>query len=192
MRVAMYGGSFDPIHRGHVAVAEAARKRLEIDLVLFVPTAHPPHRGEPQASYEDRLEMIRRAIEGNQGLLASRLEEPGSADKHYTIDSIRRLRAQRPDDELFVIIGMDSYNNLHTWREPQAIASEAELIVVSRPGSQPDAKLRLPAARVHFIQDVAEDVSASRLREMIGAGAKWEEFVPKGVAEYIRAHHLYA
>jgi nicotinate-nucleotide adenylyltransferase len=192
MRVAIYGGSFDPIHRGHIAVAEAARNRLDIDQVLFVPTAHPPHRGEPQASYGDRIEMIRQAIEEKQGLLASRLEEPGSAEKHYTIDSLRRLRAQRPNDELFVIIGMDSYNNLHTWREPQAIASEAELIVVSRPGSHPDAKLRLPASRVHFIQDVAEDVAASTIRAQVASGAKWEEFVPKAVAEYIRAHHLYA
>jgi nicotinate-nucleotide adenylyltransferase len=192
MRVAIYGGSFDPIHRGHIAVAQAARKRLDIDQVLFVPTAHPPHRGEPQASYGDRIEMIRRAIEGKQGLLASSLEEPGSAEKHYTIDSLRRLRAQRPNDELFVIIGMDSYNNLHTWREPQAIASEAELIVVSRPGSHPDAKLRLPASRVHFIQDVDEDVAASTIRAQVASGTKWEEFVPKAVAEYIRAHHLYA
>jgi nicotinate-nucleotide adenylyltransferase len=191
MRVAIYGGSFDPVHRGHLAVAEAARKKFDLDEVLLVPTAHPPHRDEPQASYEDRYQMVRAAIEGKPGLLASRLEEPGSAEKHYTIDAIRKLKAQRPNVEILVIIGADSFNNIHTWREPQSIVSEAELIVVSRPGSDLNAKMRLPASRVHFIQDVQEDVSASKLRAAIASGAKWEEFVPKGVADYIRTHHLY-
>jgi nicotinate-nucleotide adenylyltransferase len=191
MRVAIYGGSFDPIHRGHVAVAEAAKKRFDLDEVLLIPTAHPPHRDEPHASYEDRYEMVRLALEGRTGLLPSRLEEPGSAEKHYTIDTIRKLRAQQPNAELFVIIGADSYNNIHTWREPQAIVSEAELIVVSRPGCELNAKMRLPASRVHFIQDVEEDVSASRLRAEIASDANWEEFVPRAVAEYIREHHLY-
>jgi nicotinate-nucleotide adenylyltransferase len=191
MRVAIYGGSFDPIHLGHLAVAEAARDRLDIDEVLLVPTAYPPHRGEPVASYDDRIAMINIAIDGRKGLLASRLEQPGGSSKHYTIDTIRRLHAQRPNDELFVIIGMDSYNNLHTWREPQAIVSEAELIVVSRPGSEPDAKLRLPASRVHFITDVAHDLAASRIRAAVASGQPWEKFVTPGVAEYIRAHHLY-
>jgi nicotinate-nucleotide adenylyltransferase len=187
----MYGGSFDPIHLGHLAVAEAARDRLDIDQVLLVPTAYPPHRGDPVASYEDRSAMINVAIAGRKGLLASRLEEPGDHPKHYTLDTLRRLRAQRPNDELFVIIGMDSYNSLHTWREPVAIASEAELIVVSRPGCQPDAKLRLPASRVHFITDVQHDLSASEIRAAVASGHPWEKFVAPGVAEYIRTHHLY-
>lgn len=191
MRVAIYGGSFDPIHLGHLAVAEAARERLDIDEVLLVPTAYPPHRGDPVASFEDRIAMIKAAIAGRKGLLVSRLEEPGSASKHYTIDTIRRLHVQRPNDELFVIIGMDSYNNLHAWREPLAIVSEAELIVVSRPGCEPDAKLRLPASRVHFIIDIAHDLSASRIRAAVASGQPWENFVTPGVAEYIRAHHLY-
>jgi nicotinate-nucleotide adenylyltransferase len=191
MRVGIYGGSFDPIHRGHLAVAEAAKKKFDLDEVLLVPTSNPPHREKPQAAYENRYEMVRLACEGRHGLLPSRLEEPGTAEKHYTIDTIRRLRRNHPRNELFVIIGADSFNNIHTWREPQSIVSEAELIVVSRPGSDLNAKMRLPASRVHFIQDVQEDVSASKLRAEIASGAKWEEFVPKRVAEYIRAHHLY-
>ena len=135
--------------------------------------------------------MVRLACDSHPGLLPSRLEEPGSAEKHYTIETIRRLRRTQPSSELFVIIGADSFNNIHTWREPQSIVSEAELIVVSRPGCALNAKLRLPASRVHFIQDVHEDVSASKLRAEIASGAKWEEFVPKLVAEYIRTHHLY-
>lgn len=191
MRVAMYGGSFDPIHLGHIAVAENARDRFQLDAVLFVPTAHPPHRDHPRASYEDRLKMIDLAVAGRKGLSVSRLEEPVTAAKHYTVDTLRRLRAQRPKDELFVIIGMDSYNNLHTWREPLAIASEAELIVVSRPGSAQDAKLRLPASRVHFLTDVHYEQSASRVRLSAAAGASLEKSVPAAVANYIRAHQLY-
>lgn len=188
MRIAIYGGSFDPIHNGHIAVAEAARDRFELDEVLIVPTSHPPHRAEPQASYEDRFKMVELAVSGKHGLTASRLEEPTTDAKHYTIGTLRKLKEARPNAELFVIIGMDSYNNLHTWREPQAITSEAELIVVSRPGSKPDAKLRLPASRVHFIQDLAMDVSASRVRAQGGSS---QDSVPQAVAEYIRAHHLY-
>jgi nicotinate-nucleotide adenylyltransferase len=190
-RVAIYGGSFDPIHNGHLAVAEAARDRLELHEVMIVPTAHPPHRGAAVASYQDRYNMIELALEDRRAIHPSKLEEPGSADKHYTIETLRRLRRMLPQDELFVIIGVDSYNNLHTWREPQALALEAELIVVSRPGSEPDAKLRLPASRVHFITDIQEDVSASKIRAAVATGQPVDKFVPKAVAEYIRAHHLY-
>lgn len=191
MRTAIYGGSFDPVHNGHVAVAEAARDRLQLDQVLLVPTAHPPHREDAVASYEHRYRMIEAAVNGRKGLTASRLEEPGTSAKHYTVETLRKLRASRPHDELFVILGMDSYNHLHLWREPQALASEAELIVVSRPGAHADAQLRLPASRVHFIQDVAQDVSASKVRAGVRQGAAWEKFVPAKVAEYIRAHQLY-
>jgi nicotinate-nucleotide adenylyltransferase len=191
MRVAIYGGSFDPIHNGHLAVAEAARDRFELDEVMIVPTAHPPHRDEAVASYQNRYSMVELALEGRRAIHPSKLEEPGSADKHYTIETLRRLRRMLPKDELFVIIGVDSYNNLHTWREPLALALEAELIVVSRPGSEPDAKLRLPASRVHFITDVRHDVSASAIRAAARGGEPLEKFVPKAVADYIRAHHLY-
>jgi nicotinate-nucleotide adenylyltransferase len=191
MRVAIYGGSFDPIHNGHLAVAEAARDRFQLDEVMIVPTAHPPHRAEAVVPYLDRYNMVELAVEGRRAIHPSKLEEPGSADKHYTIETLRRLRRMLPHDELFVIIGVDSYNNLHTWREPQSLALEAELIVVSRPGSEPDAKLRLPASRVHFITDVQQDVSASQIRAAVAAGGSIEKFVPKAVAEYIRAHHLY-
>ena len=187
----MYGGSFDPIHNGHLAVAEAARDQFELDEVMIVPTAHPPHRGDAVASYQDRYNMIELALEDRRAIHPSKLEEPGSADKHYTIETLRRLRRMLPQDELFVIIGVDSYNNLHTWREPQALALEAELIVVSRPGSEPDAKLRLPASRVHFISDVQQEVSASAIRAAARAGQPIDKFVPKAVADYIRAHHLY-
>ena len=191
MRVAMYGGSFDPIHNGHLAVVEAARDRFELDEVMIVPTAHPPHRSDAIASYQDRYNMVELALEDRRAIHPSKLEEPGSAYKHYTIETLRRLRHMLPQDELFVIIGVDSYNNLHTWREPQALALEAELIVVSRPGSEPDAKLRLPASRVHFITDIQQDISASHIRAAVAAGEPIEKFVPKAVAEYIRAHHLY-
>ncbi len=191
MRVAMYGGSFDPIHNGHLAVAEAARDRFQLDEVMIVPTAHPPHRSDAVASYQDRFNMVELALEGRRAIHPSKLEEPGSAYKHYTIETLRRLRRMLPQDELFVIIGADSYNNLHTWREPQALAREAELIVVSRPGSEPDAKLRLPASRVHFITDIQQNVSPSNIRATVAAGEPIEKFVPRAVAEYIRAHHLY-
>jgi nicotinate-nucleotide adenylyltransferase len=190
-RVAIYGGSFDPIHNGHLAVAEAARERFQLDEVMIVPTAHPPHRADAVASYQDRYNMVELALEGRRSIHPSKLEEPGSADKHYTIETLRRLRRMLPHDELFVIIGVDSYNNLHTWREPQALALEAELIVVSRPGSEPDAKLRLPASRVHFITDIQQAVSASQIRAAVRAGESLEKFVPKAVADYIRTHHLY-
>jgi nicotinate-nucleotide adenylyltransferase len=191
VRVAIYGGSFDPIHNGHLAVAEAARDRFQLDEVMVVPTAHPPHRADAVASYQDRYNMVELALEGRRSIHPSKLEEPGSAYKHYTIETLRRLRHMLPKDELFVIIGVDSYNNLHTWREPLALALEAELIVVSRPGSEPDAKLRLPASRVHFITDIQQDVSASQIRAAVRAGGSLEKFVPSAVAEYIRAHHLY-
>jgi nicotinate-nucleotide adenylyltransferase len=191
MRVGFYGGSFDPVHNGHLAVAEAARTKLELDEVWLVPTGHPSHRDEPYASYEDRFEMVRLAVDGKLSLLASDVESPQSAPKHYTIETIRRLRQSRPADEWFVILGMDSFNNLHTWREPQALASEAELIVVSRPGLQPDAKLRLPASRVHFIPAVQVDVSASQIRRRVVEGQRIAGLVPARVEEYIHAHHLY-
>ena len=191
MRIAFYGGSFDPIHNGHLAVAEAARTKLELDEVWLVPTGHPSHREEPHAAYDDRFQMVRLAIAGKFALVASDVESPQSAPKHYTIETIRRLRQTYSEDEWFVILGMDSYNNLHTWREPLALATEAELIVVSRPGLEPDAKLRLPASRVHFIPEVKVPVSASEIRARVARGESIAGMVPASVAEYIRAHHLY-
>ena len=139
MNVAIFGGTFDPIHSGHLAVARAARERFQLKQILFVPADAPPHKLKtPLTPYHHRLAMVALATEGEKEFVASDLEAraPGEERKpSYSIDTVRRLRAKlKKADRLFFIIGIDAFKIFATWREPEALLREVEFIVVSRPG----------------------------------------------------------
>jgi nicotinate-nucleotide adenylyltransferase len=139
MNVAIFGGTFDPVHSGHLAVARAARERFQLKQILFVPADAPPHKLKtPLTPYHHRLAMVALATEGEKEFVASDLEAraPGEERKpSYSIDTVRRLRAKlKKADRLFFIIGIDAFKIFATWREPEALLREVEFIVVSRPG----------------------------------------------------------
>jgi nicotinate-nucleotide adenylyltransferase len=211
MRVALFGGTFDPPHRGHLAVARAAANEFSLDTVLFAPAANQPLKPHgSKASFRDRLAMVellcatphRRSRDAQ--FVPSTLDAPREdGQPNYTIDTLRHLRAelreQNPADseaELFVITGADSFLDLRRWREPEALLQAAEWIVVSRPGFsfsglEPLALTSQQRARVHLLEGVREPASASEVRDRLEAGLDASSLLTPEVLAYIREHQLY-
>lgn len=206
MRIALFGGTFDPIHRGHLAIATAAADTFALEQVLFAPTGHQPLKaGAPTASFADRLAMVSLACAEDPRFEASSIERPrpdGAAN--FTVDTLDALRRLCPKDTLFNLVGADSFLTLPRWHSPRRLLELAEWIVVSRPGTaltpgfldqEQIAPLMLaPAerARVHLLTGVHEDVSATELRRRLHAGDPCPGLLPGAVAAYIQSHHLYS
>lgn len=187
MRLAIFGGTFDPIHRAHLAIAREARDRCRLDRVLVVPAANPPHKtGTTHAPYEDRVRMAELACRGLEHLEVSRLEE-GSAWS-YSIDTIEKVRARlSPDGELFFVIGADAFADIRTWRRWQDVARAVCFLVVSRPGAVYDVP---PEVRLERLDRLELPISSSGIRRELAAGGR-PAGVPEAVLEYILAHNLY-
>lgn len=187
MRLAIFGGTFDPIHDAHLAVAREAADRLQLDRVLFVPAAHPPHKARvTHALYEHRVRMAELACAADPRFEVSRLEE-GTACS-YSIDTIGKVRAgMAAGDELFFIIGADAFADLRTWYRWRDVAQAVQFVVVSRPGKSYEA----PAGvRFERLDSVAFPVSSSEIRQSLALGER-PSAVPPQVLEYIREHALY-
>jgi nicotinate-nucleotide adenylyltransferase len=207
MRVAFFGGTFDPIHRGHLRVAAAAAAAFALDGVLFAPVGHQPLKAEPPAaSYADRLAMVALALApsgdgqtANSSFLASTLDAPRpDGVPNYTIDTLAALAVEQPSAELFVITGADSFLDLRRWRSPDRLLDLAEWIVVSRPDfplteTQLDRLALTPAQRdrVHLLTTVHEEVSATELRRRLHEGDPCPGLLPAAVSAYIQSHRLY-
>jgi len=186
LRLALFGGTFDPIHNAHLAVARAAAQRATLDRILFVPAAHPPHKGGvTHAGYEDRVRMVELACADDPRFEASRLEQ--GTVRSYSIDTIEKARAAYPGDELFFIIGADAFAEIATWRRWEEVLDAVVFIVVSRPGH----RYEVPAgARVARLDDLGLTVSSSQVREALAAGVI-PDAVPPAVVRYILDHQLY-
>jgi nicotinate-nucleotide adenylyltransferase len=187
MRLALFGGTFDPIHDAHLAIARAAALQFRLDRVLLIPAAHPPHKaGVTHASYEDRVGMAELACAGEPRLEVSRLEE-GTA-RSYSIDTIEKVRARMaPEDELFFIIGADAFAEIRTWLRWRAVARAVEFLVIGRPGHAYDAP---PGVRLARLDKVEMRISSSGIRAELSAGRR-PGGVPEPVLEYIVRHGLY-
>ena len=187
MRLALFGGTFDPIHNGHLAMAREAARRCALDRVLFIPAARPPHKSAgPHAPYEDRLRMVELACAGEPRFEASRLEAgPG---RSYSIDTIEAVRAElAPGDQLFFLIGADAFSEIESWRRWQDVIRAVQFIVVSRPARQ----YRIPpGACVHRLDDLEVPTSSSGIRRKL-AQLDFEVDMPAAVLDYIRCHKLY-
>ncbi|HTS28894.1 MAG TPA: nicotinate-nucleotide adenylyltransferase [Bryobacteraceae bacterium] len=187
MRLAIFGGTFDPIHKAHLAIARRAANDLQLDRVLFVPAAHPPHKaGRAHASYEDRLRMVELACEGEPRFEASRLEQ-GTA-RSYSIDTIENVKKELgPGDRLFFIIGADAFAEIRTWHRWQDVAHAVCFIVVSRPGHLYDAPRGVAIERLDSMEI---PISSSDVRRAIAAN-EYTDAIPPRVLAYIRSQHLY-
>jgi nicotinate-nucleotide adenylyltransferase len=194
VKVALFGGTFDPIHRGHIEVARAAADAYQLDRVLFVPAGRPPHKPRPtEASYEHRYRMVEIACRADGRFVASRLEDPrNDSDRHYSIDTIEQMLGElEAGDRLYFVIGADAFAEINLWRRWEDVASKVEFIVVSRPGVDRET-LKAPAgARVNWLEDVKVPVSSTEVREAIRNGAGLPDGLPGEVGAYIRANELY-
>lgn len=237
MNIGLFGGTFDPIHRGHLALAQAAQQQCDLKQVLFIPANIPPHKqNQPLASFFDRYAMVVLATANEKNFLPSLLEAPGVAQvaastkaarqkshnpadgANYSIDTARRFKETlRKSDRLFFLVGIDAFRDIAKWREPEALFSECEFIVASRPGysladvanalpeklrpapavTKPFQKqaargdLVLPGVMVHLLEGVNQDVSATAIREAASKGKSLARYVDSAVAEYIRKLGLY-
>jgi nicotinate-nucleotide adenylyltransferase len=187
VRLGIFGGSFDPIHIGHLIVAEAAADALRLDRVQFIPAHKQPFKtGSHFASPQDRAAMLRTVLAGNPrfGLDLREIKRGGDS---YTADTLRDLRHELPNDELFLLIGADAARELGKWHDAEDLARLAEVVVLSRPGQQV-SDCGIPCS---FIEVPAIGVSASLVREAVRRGTSIRYLVPSAVAEYIESHSLY-
>jgi nicotinate-nucleotide adenylyltransferase len=179
------GGTFDPVHNAHLAMARAAREALALDKVLFMPTGNPRYRTPAVASGEHRLAMLRLAVGDNDSCeIDARELAPGASG--YTVDTLRELRLELgADTELWLLMGADQYTKLDTWHRPHDVKRMAKLAVFARPGSPPPRN-----AKVIPLEPM--NVSASAIRGRIARGEDISALVPPAVAGYIAQHRLYA
>ena len=213
-RIAFYGGTFDPVHRGHMDVAAGVTRLFGLDEFVFVPAFHAPHkkRIKPTSAFH-RFAMLCEASDAIQGTSVStvELELP---DRPYTIETIGRVRNEYPDHRIFFVIGADSWQEITTWRNWETVLTEVDIIVVTRPGhaisfdhvtdrirdrivdlrEENDDQGSAEKARSIFITDtVFTDISATRIRKMIREKNKgWRALVDKNIAEHIDKYNLYS
>jgi len=184
MRLALFGGTFDPIHNAHLTVAREAAGQFGLDQVWFIPAAHPPHKSvQTGAGYEDRFRMAELACQADARFRASRLEE--GAQKSYSIHTIEKVRAL--GEEPYFIIGADAFAEIATWYRWRDLIQLTDFIVVTRPGHDYTAP---EGARVHRLDTVALPVSSSEIRRRLAHGETPSE-LPAAVAEYIVQNGLY-
>lgn len=221
MNIALFGGTFDPVHRGHLNVARAAARKFRLREVWFIPADVPPHKQEaPVTSYFHRYSMVVLALADEPDFLASLLEAPepeAHMERHpsYTIDTVRKAKAGlRRGDRLYFLIGIDAFRDIAKWYKAEELLRECEFIIAARPGysledvaaSLPDGlrpskkelrsagldqSLRERGVILHFLPETHEDVSATQIRAAVSKRKGLTELVPDTVAEYIRKEELY-
>lgn len=195
MRVGVVGGTFDPIHVAHIAMAEAARRCAGLDRVLIVPAGVPPHRPQPVASDQDRLAMCLLAVRGHPDLVVSDIElkRPGPS---YTELTLEELHERCPGAELFLVLGWDAARELVSWHGPDRVLELATLVVLPRPGlpvptTEALRAAGIPESRVRLCRVRTPDIGATDLRRHLRAGTVPDGALDPAVAAYIASHRLY-
>ncbi len=193
MRLGVLGGTFDPVHCGHLALARHALKQLALDRVLFVPAGQPWRKPDRTiAPAHHRLAMLHLAIEGNEAfeIAAMEVDRPGPS---YTAETLAAL-SEEQEAELFFIMGEDALADLPNWREPERILELATLVVAHRTGSGDAGRAEMPSgpsARIVWLEMPLLDISASAIRERVSGRLPIRDLVPEAVESYIREHGLY-
>ena len=219
MKVALFGGTFDPVHLGHLAVARAAAEKFDLSTIYFAPADIPPHKQKRQLTdFQHRFAMLALATADDKRFVPSLIDAPRGAP-NYSVDTVRRLkRTLNKSDKLYFLIGMDAFKDIATWYKPEELLGECEFIVASRPGFSladvgsalpeklrpSDAALKtmrnqrangaiaLPGATIHLLPDVHERVSSTQIRAAASrSAAQLSRYVPRPVAEYIKKEGLY-
>lgn len=192
MRLGFFGGSFNPLHVGHLAVAEACREGASLDRVVWIPAATSPHKQgrRDMASGDDRLAMVEAAIASHEQFETSAIEIEREGVS-YTVDTLRELRQRHPDDDLFWIVGGDSLASFATWREPREIVRLARLVAYPRPGANLSAVPDWVMARTTLVEAPLLAISSTDLRARLAAGRSVRYLVPDPALDLVRARGLY-
>ena len=211
-KVGILGGTFDPVHLGHLALAEFVRKRLALDEFLFIPAPRPPHKsGLVVAAFPDRCRMLEMALAGHPGFALSRLEEARGGPS-FSVDTLEDLHRLSGDlVRLFFLIGLDAFLDLPTWKSYRRLGELADLVVINRPDYpldkvwevvdklgpyhyEPDGSSWLRSEsgkRIHLLEMPPNEISSTRVREIAAAGGSLSSLVHPDVARYITDHRLY-
>jgi nicotinate-nucleotide adenylyltransferase len=200
--IALFGGTFDPIHKGHLAVAQAAleTRRFGLETIYFVPADIPPHKQQrPITPYHHRYAMLELALREYPHFKPSLIEDPENTrgEPNYSINTVRRFKKEHSlnTEELYFIVGIDSFREISTWREPDALMRECRFIVASRPGFDEEMMNALvysvPFANINLLETVAVEVSSTQIRQAVAQGDPLDKYVLPSVAGYIQQHRLY-
>ena len=200
MRLGLFGGSFDPVHYGHLLLAECCREQCRLGQVWFFPAGVPPHKqGRELTAASSRIEMLQLAVAGDEGFVVNRYEvDRGGVS--YTVDTLRHIRAEDPDAELFLLLGADMLDDLPTWREAARVCELATPITVARPGvGQPDFNClagvappeRIDLIRRHQVEMPEVGFSSTEIRRRVADGLSIRYRTPRAVEKYIQTHQLY-
>jgi nicotinate-nucleotide adenylyltransferase len=197
-RLGLLGGTFDPVHNGHLMIAEEARQRFHLEEVRFIPAGQPPHKhGRPVTPAHDRLAMVRLAIADKPAFTVSSMEIE-RAGLSYTVDTLIQVRREEgPNCELYFIVGGDALPDLLSWRTPERVLELCVLVAFRRPAVAPldleKLRARLPAAaeKVLTVAGPQFAVSGTEIRRRVHAGLPVGELVPPAVVSYIESHALY-
>jgi len=209
----MFGGTFDPIHAGHMAVAEAAHRRFHLDSIYFITSSRPPHKAKRDlAPFLHRYTMVALACADHAHYVSSVAEAPLEGPGHvfYTIDTVRRFRREHPEDHLYFIVGADQFLEIPTWKSYESLLDACDFIIASRPGFRLDAlrlvippeklgrehsadghQIALRKSAVHLLPTVASHVSSTEVRERIQRSQGIRGLVPARVEDYILRQALY-
>ncbi len=197
-QIGLFGGTFSPIHYGHLANAEGAREKGKLDEVIFIPAAQNPFKEKTDPrEREMAYEMLKLATEDNDAFSVSRVEldKPG---KSYTVDTVRKIKQDHPEDDFYFIMGTDLLYQVETWKEAQTLLSLVDLLVISRPGNEPEdhkKKARELEERfgtnIRLIEIPGVDIASTRIRNMVSRGESVRYLLPDKVLAYINQHGLY-
>jgi nicotinate-nucleotide adenylyltransferase len=191
-RVGIFGGTFDPVHLGHLVAAEQAREQARLDQVAFVPAARPPHKMERSLTpFGHRVEMLSLAVAGHSAFRVEELERdrPGPS---YTVDTLEELHRTLPDAELALVLGADCLPDLKTWREPERIGRLAEIVLVPRPGiATAEEEAATPIRIGTTVKMPLVDISSHDIRQRVSERRSIRYLVPRAVECYIETHSLY-
>jgi nicotinate-nucleotide adenylyltransferase len=219
MKLALFGGTFDPVHRGHLAIARAAAEQFGLHLIYFTPANLPPHKGNRVlADFRHRFAMLALGTAEDERFVPS-LMEADSSQPNYSIQTVRRLKsALKESDKLYFLIGIDAFMEISTWKQPRELLGECDFIVASRPGysladvgealpeglrpppevlqafrkQQARGTIALPSTTIHLLSSVNERVSSTQIRAAARQSVKQlSRYVPQSVATYIKKEHLY-
>lgn len=212
--VALFGGTFDPVHAGHIAVAQSARQRFHLDAIHFIPSSRPPHKSKPALTpFVHRYAMVALACSDHPGLYPSLAESPvDSAVPHvfYTIDTVRKFHRENPDDHVYFMLGADQFLEIPTWKNYEALLDACDFIIASRPGFRLEAlrlivppeklgrtpandphKIVLRKSVIHLLTSVSSHISSTEVRHRLARHQPIHGLVPERVEDYILGQALY-